>query len=956
MVTKNVKILLIEDNAGDARLIREMLSEVPDVSFELENAKRLSTGLKHLAKETPDIILLDIGLPDSQGLDTLEKVYAQVKTVPIVVLTGLEDESVGIEAVQHGAQDYLVKGQIQSKVLWRVLNYSIERKRAGEMLRESEERYRTLFNSKLDGMCVIDEKMKVLLANRAAADMFGFDFVDELLNANPFDFIPLEEKERVLAALEKDMFENNLQQTNEFRLKTKSGKDIWVSAIGTLTEYQGKLAGLISFRDITDRKQAEEALLESREALRKMFESATDGISVIDLNGVIIDTNQRTVEMHGFSSRDELVGKSALELIAPGDRAKAVENMRQAIKQGVLRGAEYNMIRADGSEFPGELSTSVLKDASGNTVSHVSIARDITERKWMEKQIRTSRDQLNRIINSMVEVLMVMDTDHNIIDVNRSFWKYYGDEREDIVGRKCYEVLFSLSEPCSGKQRRCPLQTVLKTGKSFSMEHVYKTAEGNEFSFELSMFPLLDPDGNIEAVVEMQHDDTVRKSMEESLRLSEQNLRNWIENSPLGIRILDRDGNTLYANRALLDMWGYSSVEELEAVPAKQRYAPESYAEHMGRKGTRRWGDPDIINYEVSIVRSDGQLRHLSASTRTLMWGGERQFQVVYQDITERKQAELEYRTMVRTTMDGFWLTDMQGHFLDVNDASCNLIGYSRDELLNMSIPDVEAIEKSEETAKHIRKIEEVGHDRFETQHRRKDGGIVDVEISVNYLPVGGGRMVVFVRDITESKRMEEELRHNVERFKKAMEGVIQVIASIVEVRDPYTAGHQRRVAELACAIAEEMDFSEERIEEIRMAALIHDIGKIYVPAEILSKPSRLTEIEFSMIKSHPQVAYDILKSVDFPWPICKLVLQHHERINSSGYPGGLSGEDILTGAKILAVADVVEAMASHRPYRPALGLDKALDEISKNSGVLYDSEVADACLRVFNKGDFKFE
>ncbi|MCJ7655687.1 MAG: HD-GYP domain-containing protein, partial [Dehalococcoidia bacterium] len=183
---------------------------------------------------------------------------------------------------------------------------------------------------------------------------------------------------------------------------------------------------------------------------------------------------------------------------------------------------------------------------------------------------------------------------------------------------------------------------------------------------------------------------------------------------------------------------------------------------------------------------------------------------------------------------------------------------------------------------------------------------------------------------------------------------VIQLIATIVEVRDPYTAGHQRRVAELACAIAKEMGFSEERIEEIRMASLIHDIGKIYVPAEILSKPSRLTEIEFSMIKSHPQVAYDILKSVEFPWPICKVVLQHHERMDSSGYPGGLPGEDILPGARIIAVADVVEAMASHRPYRPALGLDKALEEISQKRGILYDTEAVDACLRVFNEKGFK--
>ncbi|MBC8273422.1 MAG: PAS domain S-box protein, partial [Chloroflexi bacterium] len=584
------------------------------------------------------------------------------------------------------------------------------------------------------------------------------------------------------------------------------------------------------------------------------------------------------------------------------------------------------------------------------------VCRDITERKRMEREIRASHDYLDRIINSMVDVLVVLDTDYTITDVNRSFSKYYGGERKDIVGRKCYEVMFSLSKPCSEKQRRCPLRTVLKTGKPFSMEHIYKTVEGQEFTFELSMFPLLDSDGNIEALIEIQHDVTVRKQMEESLRLSEQNFRDLIENSPLGIRFLDKDGNTLYANRALLDIWGYSSLDELEAVPEKQRYAPESYAEHMERVEKGR-GANVPLDYEVSIVRSDGKVRHVLASTRALLWGGEKQFQAVYQDVTERRQAEMEYKTIVGTAMDGFAIHDMQGRFLDMNDAYCHLIGYSRDELLNMLFTDVEVGEKPEDRVKRIRRlIKEVGYDHFETRHRRKDGGIIDVDISVNYLPTDGGRFFVFLRDITERKRMEEELRHNLERFKNAMEGVIQVIASIVEVRDPYTAGHQRRVAELVCAIAEEMGFSEERIEEIRMAALIHDIGKIYVPAEILSKPSRLTEIEFSMIKSHPQVAYDILKSVEFPWPICKLVLQHHERMNSSGYPGGLPGEDILPGARILAVADVVEAMASHRPYRPALGLDKALDEISKNRGVLYDSEVADACLRVFNERGFRFE
>jgi len=208
----------------------------------------------------------------------------------------------------------------------------------------------------------------------------------------------------------------------------------------------------------------------------------------------------------------------------------------------------------------------------------------------------------------------------------------------------------------------------------------------------------------------------------------------------------------------------------------------------------------------------------------------------------------------------------------------------------------------------------------------------------------------------TERKWAEEELQHTLENLRKTMRATIQAIALTVKTRDPYTAGHQRRVADLARAIATEMGLSREQVDGIRMAGVIHDLGKISVPTEILSKPGRLTEIEFNLIKAHPQVGYDILKRIEFPWPIAQTVLQHHERLDGSGYPAGLSGEEILLEARILGLSDVVEAMCSHRPYWPALGIDKALEEISRNRGVLYDPNVVDACLKVFTEKGFKFE
>jgi putative nucleotidyltransferase with HDIG domain len=200
------------------------------------------------------------------------------------------------------------------------------------------------------------------------------------------------------------------------------------------------------------------------------------------------------------------------------------------------------------------------------------------------------------------------------------------------------------------------------------------------------------------------------------------------------------------------------------------------------------------------------------------------------------------------------------------------------------------------------------------------------------------------------SLRTRQE-RHNSEaRLRENLVETIRAVSRTVEKRDPYTAGHQQRVAELVVAIAQELGLDAGRIEGLRLGALIHDIGKIYVPAEILNRPGMLTEAEFTIIKSHPQVGYDIVKDVHFPWPLAQMILQHHERLDGSGYPNGLKGEAILLEARILAVADVVEAMAAHRPYRAARGPETALDEIRTNRGLLYDPVVVDACLRLFEE------
>jgi putative nucleotidyltransferase with HDIG domain len=240
-----------------------------------------------------------------------------------------------------------------------------------------------------------------------------------------------------------------------------------------------------------------------------------------------------------------------------------------------------------------------------------------------------------------------------------------------------------------------------------------------------------------------------------------------------------------------------------------------------------------------------------------------------------------------------------------------------------------------------------------------KNGRTVFLETSGVPFFDASGRLVGYRgihRDVTQRRAADQQVHQTIRKLESTVESVIQAISLTIEMRDQYTAGHQKRVNQLACAIAKEMHLPMERVQIIRVAGLLHDFGKIFVPTEILIKPGKLNELEFSLVRSHPQSGYNVLKSIEFPWPIADIILQHHERMDGSGYPSHLREEEIGTEARILAVADVVEAMASHRSYRPALGLDTALKEINKNKSTLYDAKVAEACLDAFLDRAFKWE
>jgi len=303
---------------------------------------------------------------------------------------------------------------------------------------------------------------------------------------------------------------------------------------------------------------------------------------------------------------------------------------------------------------------------------------------------------------------------------------------------------------------------------------------------------------------------------------------------------------------------------------------------------------------------------------------------------------------------DAIFLNDFNGRFIYVNKACTGLTGYSRNELLHLNARQLNTPEYNRALKEHYGELMKNGVTTFEAPGRRKDGSPCLLEVHCRTMDVGGTRCIFnTARDITQRKEADKALQNSYTKLQKTLDGFIDTIATLSETRDPYTAGHQRQVSKLAHAIAGEMQLDRNICESIRVAGILHDIGKLSIPAEILSKPGKLSSAEFAIIKRHPEVGRDILKTIDFPWPICGIVSQHHERLDGTGYPDGLTCEGICLEAKILAVADVVDAMASHRPYRPALGMNVALDEVIKNKGTKYDMDAVDACVRLVNEKGF---
>jgi len=436
-----------------------------------------------------------------------------------------------------------------------------------------------------------------------------------------------------------------------------------------------------------------------------------------------------------------------------------------------------------------------------------------------------------------------------------------------------------------------------------------------------------------------------------------------------GMTLMDANGTVVAINRGMTQLTGYAEEEVAGRSFEALRMLPFKTVMDIQSRFKGIMSGLEVPPFEAEIHVKSGEL--LMVEIQLSPWtnagkavgaialmrraSGQRVGKPAAHVSGER------FRDLVETTSDLVWEIDDRLVYTYISPHVYETLGYTPEEVLGKTPFDFVPLHETRQLVRLLTAAV-ASHEPFrviQVASLHKSGRVVFLEISGVPFFDRSGRLVGYRgihRDVTQRRAADEQVQATIKKLETTVESVIQAISLTVEMRDHYTAGHQKRVNQLACAIAREMHLPMERLQVIRVAGLLHDFGKIFVPTEILIKPGKLNELEFSLVRSHPQSGYSVLKNIQFPWPIADIVVQHHERMDGSGYPSHLRGEEIGTEARILAVADVVEAMTFHRSYRPALGLDTALKEINKNKSTLYDPKVAEACLDTFLDRSFKWE
>ncbi len=707
---------------------------------------------------------------------------------------------------------------------------------------------------------------------------------------------------------------------------------------------------------------------DSEKRYRTIIETIEDGYSELDLTGNFTFFNEAMVRIFEYP-RHELMGMNNRQYTDAENAKILFKAFNKVYHTGEpSKGIRFEMITKDNRKKNLEVSNSLIKDASGNPVGFRGITRDITDLIQIQEALQKSEERYRTIIETIEDGYFEVDLAGNLTYFNDTMVRIHEYPRAEMEGMnnrqytdaenakilyKAFNKIYRTGEPSKGTH----YEIITKGGGRKNLESsvsLIRDSNGNPVGFR----------GIARDVTELKQAQKALQDSEERFRIAAESTNDIIYEWDLQSGQLDWSGSASDKIRHMLGELPVTAVDfEKRIHPKDRERLSKTFITHL------RQGNPYLAEYRM--IGKDGNIIHLSAAGmglrnekgRVNKWIG------VISDITERKKAEQallsseeRFRIAAESSNDFIYEWDLESGHIDWSGTAGEKLTHILGELPRTAVDFDKRIhpEDHERISRAvINHLKNKGPYLEEYRMIGKDGNIVHLRGAGMCLQNEDKRAYKWIgaiSDITQQKKTEEELKQSFEKVRKSMGGIIQAMALTVETKDPYTAGHQQRVSNLARTIAQEMGLSKDQVEAIRLAGVVHDLGKISVPAEILSKPTKLSDLEFSLIQGHSQTSYEILKDIDFPWPIAQIALQHHERLNGSGYPAGLKGDEILIEAQVLMVADVVEAIASHRPYRAARGIDLALEEIEKNKGILYNQAVVDACLKLFREKNFSLD
>lgn len=677
---------------------------------------------------------------------------------------------------------------------------------------------------------------------------------------------------------------------------------------------------------------------------KSIFQDINVAIVFYNTDEKILHVNPYFCQTFGFQA-DKVIGKTISSVIPFKDKDKSFFSP-------ALQGTRTERITEIFDKKKQEIVSCIKSGplyVNDNILGGYLTISDITCYRRLEENAKERESRLQVLIDKSRIGIVIINQEHRIIETNKRFAEMLGYSMEEMYQLHTWDWEANMPE----EQIRKNFKDLLKIDKAFETEHRRK--DGSLYDVEISATGTY-VNGS-KAIICICQDITERKKTEKALRESENKFRALVDQTPEALFLHDLDGNIIEVNRANVELYGYNR-EEFYKLKVKD-IDPDSVKREDNKYFWNRLKGNKVIKFETKHRKKDGTFFPVNITISAIRLEDKKYILAIADDISEKRkveeillQNEEIQKAMIACSPLAIYSIDLSGNVLTWNKSAEKMFGWTAQEVLGKQLPMIPKSKNHEFLALRHKVLTEKGFVGKELIRQRKDGTQFPMSLSVAPIHDKDGRIVGIMsaaEDITNRKQDQKKLV-------KAMNATIEALSKVVDTRDPYTSGHQDQVSKLSTKIAKELKLPDNKIEGIRIASLIHDIGKIGIPSEILTKPSQLTDLEFLLIKNHSRIGYDILKNVDFSYPIAEIVLQHHERINGSGYPNNLKGDDILLEARIIGVADVVEAMVSHRPYRPALGLDKALTEIIKNKGILYDPEVVDICVKLFKEKGFKFE